>query len=226
MSDFEAYIKSQLDPSLFRGSGKFEPKLSFHERCQILGLIKIGVHRYVVAEMFGVSRPTVGYITRPNSPHYGKVRDEFNSLGREAFLKEYIDHDLLQRVEKFKKLAVVKATDAQIGEIRKHDAEAIVESKGPNKNADKFEGQFQMFIPMTNTTYLVDIRWLEDEEARTFGGQGTGWHVFIKSDGEWKIVEDIDRGFDNYTTNWNTSQQAHKFVLRLHVGEVWSPGNE
>lgn len=217
-ASYEDYLKSTIDPSLLRGSGKFEAKLSFHERCQVLALDKFGVHRYVIAEVMGISRPTVGYITRPNSPHYKPVRQRFEEVGRDAFLREYLDKDLMERVEKAKKLSLVKATDAQIGEIRKAKSAELEQSKsemkGPDENANQFAGQKYFYSEATQKTDLFTVVWLTADEINEAvvthdmdGTFGDGWYILDKSGRPYP-----DDRKATTTKAFNTSQQAMNYL--------------
>jgi hypothetical protein len=91
--------------------GKFKPKLTFEERCAVLGLVNHGVRRSIVAAAFDLDRRTVTHIVNDASPHYRNVRARYKEIGHTEFMQEYVTPEIVERVAKVK-LEEVEAKEA------------------------------------------------------------------------------------------------------------------
>lgn len=94
----ELQAELRKHPTIMRGLGRFEPKLTFDERCSVLALYLSGVHRRVLALAFGVDRRTVAHIYNKHSIHYKSVRQELTRLGTNAFIRQYLTEEATRRV--------------------------------------------------------------------------------------------------------------------------------
>ena len=172
-------LRAKVDPSLLRGAGDFEAKLTFEERCQILALSILGYKRPVLAAAYRVVRPTIGYIERPSSPHYRNVRQMRRDLGDEEFVRKYVNADVLERVKE-----AAKSMESQLNdEDYKLQRRAETESRStPNKRARAMEGLHQFNSQMLGP-HSVRIDWLETAEGKMDGEDGAqafhgpGWYV-------------------------------------------------
>lgn len=86
------------DAFVAASTGKFQSKMTFDERCQVLALLTAGVARITVAAAFSVDRRTVTHICNTNSPHYKNVRAKLRELGKEEFIKAYVTEDVAKKV--------------------------------------------------------------------------------------------------------------------------------
>lgn len=75
--------------AFIQNSTKFEPKLTFDERCTVLAFSIAGIGKRVLAAAFGINRRTVSHMVNPQSGHYRDVRAKLAELGEEAFKRQY-----------------------------------------------------------------------------------------------------------------------------------------
>lgn len=151
----ELQAELQAHPTIMRGLGRFEAKLTFDERCSVLALYLSGVHRRVLALAFGVDRRTVAHIYNKSSPHYKNVRLELNRLGREAFLKQYLTEDATRRV----------AEVADRPEVTLSDDYLKKENKAPNIPSKKWHRKAGVNVlkpEQCEYSHRVVIAWREE----------------------------------------------------------------
>ena len=86
-------------PTIIRGLGRFDAKLTFDERCSVLALYLSGIHRRVLAAAYGIDRRTVAHIYNKNSIHYKAVRKELENLGRDLFLQRYLTEEATRKAQ-------------------------------------------------------------------------------------------------------------------------------
>jgi hypothetical protein len=128
----ELQAELQSHPTIMRGLGRFEAKLTFDERCSVLALYMSGVHRRVLALAFGVDRRTVAHIYNKNSIHYKNVRAELDKLGRDVFLTRHLTEDATRRVAEVANHPSVTLSDDFLREVKD---EATVPDKRRNRKA-------------------------------------------------------------------------------------------
>lgn len=146
-------VKTLLPAEAFvSDSGKFKPKLTHEQRCQILALVRSGIKRELVGAAFEVDRRTVSHICNPQSPHYRDVRKHYIELGPEEFNKRYLTEE-----------AVLRVRDRKIVVAPKADT---------SPRADRMAGQHT--IParagLREYSHRVEIAYLKD------GAAGPGWY--------------------------------------------------
>jgi hypothetical protein len=141
--------------------GKFAPKLSFTQRCEVLALFRIGCSRELLHKLYKVDRRTITHIYNPKSPHYKNVREEELRLGRENFIKEYATADVTAAA--YSLLAATK-------------------DEGNNKNANKKRGVHNLQNEYCNSPHRVIIQWHEVDYDKNI--QVAGWY-YQDLDSEW-----------------------------------------
>jgi len=84
------------------GGGTGIKHLTFAEQCGYYGAIKSGIPNPVVAAAAGISNPTASYLSRAGARvsgqwRYPKVAAEYQSLGHEAFVAQYVTGKIRDR---------------------------------------------------------------------------------------------------------------------------------
>ena len=176
-------ILDMIPAGAFRQDGKFQSKLTFAERCEVLALYRSGVSRAALYEAFGVDRRTITHIYTRHSPHYKNVRDEEERLGRQEFCKQYITE------EGAKKVAA----------IRQHEPD---DPNVPNKAAAKHRGTHLVKTDATEFEHRIVIDWRSDMDEEI----GAGWY-FRDLDGP-----EPNKWFHNGDESRRTSQECLKAV--------------
>jgi hypothetical protein len=142
-------ILAMLPPAAFAQQGKFAPKLSFAQRCEILVMLRAGIGRATLAKAYGINRRTITHIESPASPHYKNVREELVRLGPDEFRAQYLTEDGAKRVRK-----------AMIGG----------EDSGPKQSANRDRGMHTVRNDYCKYDHRIQIEWLPDGEL------GAGWY--------------------------------------------------
>ncbi len=143
-------------------AGKYAPKLSFGQRCEILGLYRKGCTRELLTKLYLVDRRTITHIYNPLSTHYKNVREEELRLGRDNFITKYVTD------------AVWQAALTYIGDK--------TESPANNKAANRKAGVHQMQNEYCERAHRVVIRWHEVDYNNNI--QVAGWY-YQDLDSEW-----------------------------------------
>lgn len=81
----------------FVNKNRFVAKLTLRQRCEVLALRRSGISRESLAKMYGIDRRTVTHIYNDNSPHYKDVRAIEKGMGKDAFIKEYLNDELVNK---------------------------------------------------------------------------------------------------------------------------------
>jgi hypothetical protein len=144
-------------------NSKFEAKLTFARRCEILALHRMGCTREALAELYGVDRRTITHIHNPKSPRYKNVREEELRLGKENFLKEYLDTDMLNA-------AASKITTK------------ITAKEENNKKSNRMAGVHTMRNEFCDYDHRVIIKWLDADP--NLNAAVSGWY-YQDLDSEW-----------------------------------------
>lgn len=176
-------LLSKLPSAAFADRGRFAPKLSFAQRCEILALYKQGVSRKVLADAFGVDRRTVTHIYNTASPHYKEVRAEFNRLGIDDFKATYLTEEGVKKVTTAVHAASLDPPASAEGRKMRKDAGVHVIN---NENL-RFD-------------HRVIIEWKEDQPY------GEGWY-YQDMDGE-----EPTKWFHNGPDSMKSSQACLKAV--------------
>jgi len=142
-------------PTIMRGQGRFEAKLTFEERCSVLALYMSGVNRRVLAIAFGIDRRTVAHIYNPHSIHYKSVRAEANSMGRELFMRRYLTEEAIQRVESVANHPRVTLSDDQ---TREKPSTANL----PSRKRNRREGMHVLKPDQCEYSHRVVIAWRDE----------------------------------------------------------------
>jgi hypothetical protein len=155
-------------PHIFRGSGRFEPKLTFDERCSVLALYLSGVHRRVLAAAFGIDRRTVAHIYNPHSIHYKAVRKQLEVLGREVFIRRYLTEEATVKVRAVQNHREVTLSD---DEMREEPSHAPI----PNRKRNRKEGVHVLKPEQCEYSHRVVIGWREAVND-DISGSPAGWY--------------------------------------------------
>jgi hypothetical protein len=150
VEELQAYLRQF--PTIMRGQGRFEAKLSFDERCSVLALYMSGIHRRVLASAFGIDRRTVAHIYNKNSIHYKNVRSKLEELGRDAFIQRYLTEEASERVTAVANNPEVTLSDDQ---LRKEPVKPPV----PNKRRNRRAGINMLTPPQCDYSHRVMIAW-------------------------------------------------------------------
>lgn len=166
-------VRLQLDPLLLKGSGAFEPKLTFAQRCEILAFDQSGAKRSQLAAMYKIARPTVAYICNPASRYYKTVRQELYDLGKERFIETYLTPEVISTFNEHANhvRAVLTAEDDKI-ERRTEASHGV-----PLKSARMKAGPLSVWDEYGKFTEQISVDWLEQSELESFAG--IGWYVLI-----------------------------------------------
>jgi len=147
-------ILANIKDMKFGRQGKYDHKLDFDQRCEILALYRTGVPRTVLAEAYGLDRRTVTHIYNPRSVHYRNVRAEEEKLGKEQFQKQYITQNAHDKLKK-------AMTNFQpVSEFR------------PMRNATKYKGVHTVENDGTTKPHRIIIGWRE----AGIDNVGAGWY--------------------------------------------------
>jgi hypothetical protein len=167
--------------------GKFAPKLSFGQRCEILALSRKGCTRELLSKLYRVDRRTVTHIYNSNSPHYKNVREEELRLGRDNFITKYLTLDVQNAAFEF---------------IEASKADTL-----NNKYANKKQGIHTMRNDMCDYDHRVEIRW-KDNIVGENGSEPAGWY-YRDLDSEWP-----NDWFHCGPDSMKTSQACHAAAQR------------
>jgi hypothetical protein len=166
VNDVAELVKTLNPSSLRADAGKFEAKLTFAERCAVLGCHKLGVNRRLLALSFGVNRRTVTHIYNPKSPHYRSVRNEYNSMGHDDFIEKYVTDDI------YKKLKETEAKAENQAILNADDSEASVidtNLREPSKMRTRDEGFHTIQPEHCKYSHRIEVRWVNSY-------LGEGWY--------------------------------------------------
>lgn len=167
-----------------RNAGKFAPKLSFTQRCEVLALFRCRCSRELLSKLYSVDRRTITHIYNPKSPHYKNVREEELRLGRDNFIKEYATADVTA--------AAYNLATATKGEEN-------------NKNANKKRGIHELQNDMCKNPHRVMIQWVTPEETEV---KIAGWY-YKDLDSEWP-----DDWFHGDAESLRTSQACYAHAIK------------
>jgi hypothetical protein len=140
--------------------GKYAPKLSFQQRCEVLGLYKLGYTRESLSRMYGVDRRTITHVYNQLSPHYKNVRVELLRMGQPEFLAKYITDEVRARAQSF---------------VQKNKEDFT------NKNANRKAGTHVVRNSMCKYDHRVIVGWVEAGEQNV---EVSGWY-YRDLDSEW-----------------------------------------
>jgi len=156
-------------PTVIRGLGRFDAKLTFDERCAILALYLSGVHRRVLAAAFGIDRRTVAHIYNKNSIHYKAVRTKLQELGHQGFLREYLTEEATMRVAKVANDPAVTLADKEWRS--KTDGDIL-----PSRKKNRKEGLHIIKPDQCEHTHRIMIQWFDEREQLETGEKlPMGW---------------------------------------------------
>jgi hypothetical protein len=134
--------------------GKFAPKLTQRQRCEVMALKILGYTREVMAAVYKVDRRTITHIYNPVSRHYHNVKQELKMMGEKAFLEEYATPEVINRAME--------------------ESEAVKpEFTGNNKYANKQQGLHRVRGPNCSYDHRVYISWIE---GGTENVETSGWY--------------------------------------------------
>lgn len=142
-------------PTIIRGMGRFDAKLTFDERCSVLALYLSGVHRRVLALAFGIDRRTVAHIYNRKSIHYKAVRNRLQELGQAEFLKQYLTEWATEKVAKV-------ANDPSITLADKEYRAQPDKGVHPNKRKNRNEGLHVVKPDQCEHTHRIMIQWFDE----------------------------------------------------------------
>lgn len=168
-------IMQRLDtvlPDALRKNSKFAVKLDFASRCAVVAASKAGVNNRLIAAAFGITRPTISMMTRPSSKNYRDVRKEYNDLGHQRFIEQYLTAPIIERLEAAKKDPEIKLSIDDLREVRA-DASNLVNTK-----ADKLAGVHR--ITYYEGTIEAEIKLVEAGEPSVVDTTvEKGWFVRV-----------------------------------------------
>jgi hypothetical protein len=140
--------------------GKYAPKLSFEQRCEVLGLWRLGYTRESLSRIYGVDRRTITHVYNQQSPHYKNVRVELLRMGLDNFLAKYVTPEVQARAQAF----------------IEHNKEEF-----NNPRANKKAGLHTVRNDMCKYDHRVTIGWVE---AGVGNVEVSGWY-YRDLDSEW-----------------------------------------
>jgi hypothetical protein len=168
-------IRERLDPALLRhNSPKFEPKLTFAERCAVLALHMQGASISALAATFGINRRTVKHLISPSSTRYRAVRDQAKAMGDEDFCREYITETIASRFNEAKDSPEVHESMDDYDTVPKADRAGI-----PSPRASAHAGTNMWTPPGAEYAHRIEIKWLEANTAEDDTGpfeHPAGWY--------------------------------------------------
>lgn len=157
---------NQIDKEAFKKQdGRFSPKLSARERCEVLALLMSGLSVPLVAAAYGIDRRTASHIGNPASPHYRSTRAKLAQMGEAAFIAEFVTSEVMDRVNR---AAKEKGEEIRASSRRKY--EKAKEPTEPNKNARKHAGMHVVKTEFTSYSHRIEVAWRDDQEW------GAGWY--------------------------------------------------
>lgn len=168
-------ILEAIPTSAFRHhSAKFEPKLTFPERCAALALHRKSVAVPVIAAAFGINRRTVRRLVSADSPSYHSVRDEEKRMGTLEFIEKYLTEEVARRVSEVASSAEVDETQTE------YDAKPRAERTAtPSQRASGVAG-INYFKPANASfNHRLSVEWLEANTAEDDNGpfeHPAGWY--------------------------------------------------
>ena len=167
-------------------NSKFEAKLTFARRCEILALHRMGCTREALAELYGVDRRTITHIHNPKSPRYKNVREEELRLGRENFLTTYLDLDMLVKAAAF--------------------VQPVLDAKDENnRSANRKAGLHMAQNAMCDYVHRIIIQWVEKGTQEHI--QVSGWY-YRDLDSEWPDQWSTPHGMPEATKTSNACYTA------------------
>ena len=169
-----------------RANEKFAPKLTFHQRCEILALRRKGCTRESLAHIYNVDVRTVTHIYNEHSPRYKNVREEELTLGRDNFILKYLNPELL-----------VKAASLLQPEEKEEN----------NKRSNGKAGIHTVRNEYCDYDHRVIIQWIERGEQEHV--QVSGWY-YKDLDSEWPDQWSTPFGVDDAL---KTSQACYTAML-------------
>jgi hypothetical protein len=164
-------------PHIMRGGGRFDPKLNFQERCEILALYISGTNRRVLAAAYGLDRRTVAHIYNERSMHYKAVRAELFALGKEEFLNRYLTESAVERTKQV-------ANDPRVTLADTEERETSVKDSKPASRRNRDAGFHVVKPDHCAYSHRINIAW------RDSSADGDG---VILPEGWW--YKDLDGAF-------------------------------
>ena len=86
------------------GTGKFAPKLTFEQQCEIWFFKEFGIPASVISRIYPVNLVTINKIARKSAPVYKKVREHCEKLGinkvRDLYVSENRQDQMKAELEK------------------------------------------------------------------------------------------------------------------------------
>lgn len=173
---------NQVQPELLHGhESKFEPKLSFDERCAAFAAMQMRFSLRQVALAFSINRRTASRIGNLSSKSYKAVHDEYERLGRDTFISKYFTEDVLRRIQAVE-------NDPELNVPRDKVPPAGVKYGVPNERANGHRGISTYKLP--EMTHRIETIWLADHPDMT-----PGWYTILL-DVEWMAGQpfgDVDK---------------------------------
>lgn len=157
----------------FKGQS-FAPKLTFADRCAILGFYKTGFSLPQIAAGFKVNRRTVNKVISELSNKYKDVRDEYRRLGEEAFIARYVTPEWAEKV-------MAAKNDPEVELVgRDYDAAAPERGNSANKRATGQKGISTIKEDRHDFSHRIEVEWLEADTATDIEGRAfehpAGWY--------------------------------------------------
>ena len=125
--------------------GKFAPKLTFEDRCAILGLNRLFYPKDTIAKAFGVDRRTVSHVISATGGKYRSIKEQEKRLGKEKFIAQYVTSEIMGRI---------RGTQEQ-----------KVSPETPRKSANARAGAHQMQNEMCSFRHSVIVSWRDDQNT-------------------------------------------------------------
>ena len=160
---------------LIASSVKFEAKLTFEQRCQILAAAKLGFKREIIARAFNVHRATVRHVISPTSRSYRDVRKRWAELGEEEFYDTFVTEGMLLMLQNVKNDPEVSMSDDEL------EAARSLNQPAANSRADKAKGPFSLYKELDGITIRMDCAWYPDPIPAQYIWQErpAGWYCRI-----------------------------------------------
>lgn len=139
-------------PQLFVSDSKFTSKLTKTQRCEIFALHLLDINKRILARAYSVNRSTISFIVNSSSPHYKSVRKEAIELGREAFIKQYATHEVINSAMSFADEPEVELSDDELVEKKSTNS-------GASRRANSAAGPFSFTSLITDGILSATVEW-------------------------------------------------------------------
>jgi hypothetical protein len=111
-------------------------RLAFSDRCAAFALVKRGFPPYIIAKVFGVTKPVIYLLASASmdASRYTSVLKEYYRLGEEEFVERYVTDDIVNRLQRWRS-------------EKPDDSDIERRLLGPDPASDKYAGLYHVALP-------------------------------------------------------------------------------